>query len=189
MRGPQGNAIRVFEVATTMNLDMVARTIRAVCGWWTPGQYRIQIGDQTYGDPPGRSAPSVKKGKGIGLTKALKGEAAFEFRRAGTRRQRVSVELTGIVEPEEPFETYPRLVELKGVSPRDFEPEPRSSEWWEDAIDNPDHPGYGHENPWEPLAKSREELDTVTVRMSLEAIANRRRGPLRSHGSESSAVS
>ena len=64
----------------------------------------------------------------MGLMQALKNETVFEFDHAGTKRQKATVEVTGMAEPEVPVETYPRLVKLKGISPRDFDPEPGSSE-------------------------------------------------------------
>ena len=174
--GDESGSSRAIDILPTTQLDVVAQALRAVSNRdRDENQYRIEIGPEIYGNPPGRSQAHVLRGTKP-LEKALGAAVSFRFRSNLRQKKGHIVDVEKVFRSIWAPEDHPLLVDIAGEMPGGRRP------------DNWIH-GLGNRDASEDTATDTEpgerRIDDIAPHylLQLGMIRDRRRGPIRSHRS------
>ena len=166
---------RAIDIAATTQLNVVAQALRAVSNRTQDGkQYRMEIGDEVYGNPPGRSQQNVRRGTQP-LEEALGKRCSFRLRSDLRRKKGHLVHVEHVFPSIWAPEDHPLLVDVAGEMPGGRKPPT--------GMDRPRKKGAPAAG--ESRDRDWERLNEIVRHYLLELgmIRDRRRGPIRSHNS------
>ena len=166
---------RAIDIAATTQLNVVAQALRAVSNRTQDGkQYRMEIGDEVYGNPPGRSQQNVRRGTQP-LEEALGRRCSFRLRSDLRRKKGHLVHVEHVFASIWAPEDHPLLVDVAGEMPGGRKPPT--------GMDRPRKKGAPAAG--ENRDRDWERLNEIVRHYLLELgmIRDRRRGPIRSHNS------